>query len=134
MSSQVSLIYDYVGSDGTNIIKRWLDGLVPKAKAKLNSKLNALEQINRTEWYWPLTEVLKGDKDGLVAVRVKSFENIQYRMLGYDGPSRGEFTLLACGTEHSDNYLPANIGQIAFGRRIEVQANPQTRRIRHDFR
>ncbi len=128
-----SLFYDYVDSDGVNVIKCWLYSLAPKTKAKLNSKLNALEQIHRTEWHSPLTEVLKGEMDGLIAIRVKSFQNIQYRMLGYDGPLRAEFTLLAFGTEHSNKYLPANIGQVAFERRIEVEANPQVRRIRHDF-
>ncbi len=99
----------------------------------MNARLNVLEQINRAEWGMLETEVLKGDKDGLVAVR-KEHQRIQYRMLGYDGPYRGEFTILACGTERNDRYIPLDIGRKAFERRTEVEANPRTRRIRHDFR
>lgn len=131
--SNICLIYDYVGMDGVNIVKAWLDQLDLKTKAKLNARLNVLEQFNRTEWKMPMTEVLSGDKDGLIAVRV-GYHGIQYRVLGYDGPNRGEFTLLACCTERNDKYIPLNIGGTAIERRTAVQANPIARRTRHDFR
>jgi hypothetical protein len=125
-------IYDYVDITSTNIIKTWFDELAPKTKAKLNSRLNALEQINRNEWGRYGTEVLKGDKDGLVAVRVE-YQGIQYRLLGYDGPFRGEFTLLACGTERNNKYIPLDIGNKSFVRKNTVEENPVIRRIKHDF-
>ena len=128
-----SVIYDYIDKDGVNIIKAWLDQKEPKAKAKLNNRLNTLEQMDRAEWGKLNTEVLKGDKDGLVAVRVQ-FRRIQYRMLGYDGSNRGEFTLLACGEEHNNRYIPLDIGRQAFERIRDVEANPIARRVRHDFR
>jgi hypothetical protein len=130
--NQVSVIYDYVDINAVNIIKTWFDQLVPKAKAKLNARLNALEQINRTEWSTLGTEVLKGDKDGLIAVRVE-YQGVQYRLLGYDGPLRGEFTLLTCGTERNNKYIPLDIGRKSFERKNAVEANPIIRRIRHDF-
>ena len=123
----VSLFYDYVDINGVNIVKAWLDQLPPNTKAKLSARFNALEQMNRPEWSMPMTEVLKGDKDGLIAVRATS-QRIQYRLLGYDGPNRGEFTLLACGTERNDKYIPLDIGRIAFERRTVVGANPIARR------
>lgn len=128
----VSLFYDYIDINDVNVIKVWLDGLKPKAKAKLNAKLNALEQMNRTEWRMPMTEVLKGDKDGLIAVRTE-YNRIQYRLLGYDGPRRGEFTLLICGTEKNNKYEPLDIGRKAFERIATVKENPTPRRRRHDF-
>jgi hypothetical protein len=79
-----------------------------------------------------MTEVLKGDKDGLIAVRAK-YNRIQYRLLGYDGPHRGEFTLLACGTEKNNRYEPLDIGRKAFERREAVEGNPTARRRRHGF-
>ncbi len=130
--NKVSLIYDYVDANGINIVKTWLDGLGPTVKAKMNTKLNILEQIDRTDWKFPMTEVLKGDKDGLIAVRVK-YQGIEYRLLGYDGPYRGEFTLLAHCTEHNNKYIPLDIGRIAFERRDAVQIEPLSRRTRHDF-
>ena len=130
--NQKSLIYDYIDDDGANIIKAWLDQIDAKAKAKLNTRLNILEQTNRTEWNKLNTEVLQGDKDGLVAVRVEC-NRIQYRLLGYDGPNRSEFTLLACCIERNDKYIPLDIGKPSFKRRTAVGANPITRRIRHDF-
>jgi hypothetical protein len=128
----VSLFYDYIDINGVNVIKDWIYGLEPGAKAKLKARLNALEQLNRTEWSMPTTEVLKGDKDGLIAVRAK-YNRIQYRLLGYDGPYRGEFTLLACGTEKNNKYIPLDIGRKAFERREAVEENPIARRRRHDF-
>ena len=129
----VSLFYDYVDMDGVNVIKTRLDELGPKATAKLNTKLNVLEQMSRTEWgSTSITEVLSGDKDGLIAVRVK-YQGIQYRLLGYDGPHRGEFTLLAWGKERNNKYIPLDIGRKAFERRTATEANPFVRRTRHDF-
>ncbi len=125
-------LFDYVNLGGENVIKSWLDGLDPKPKAKLTTRLNALEQLDRGEWGKLNTEVLKGDKDGLVAVRVE-YQRIQYRMLGYDGPSRSEFTLLACGVEQNDRYIPLDIGQVAFNRIADINLNPGARRVRHDF-
>ncbi len=129
--SKVSL-FDYVDINDINVIKAWLDQKEPKAKAKLKTRLIILEQMDRAEWGKLNTEVLKGDKNGLVAVKVL-YRRIQYRMLGYDGPNRGEFTILACGTEHNNRYIPLDIGPIAFGRMTAVGANPIARRTRHDF-
>lgn len=129
----VSLFYDYIDTNGVNVIKDWLDGLDLRAKAKLNTRLNALEYMNRTEWCMPMTKVLKGDKDGLIAVKVL-YRKIQYRLLGYDGPKRGEFTLLACGKERNDRYTPLDIGEKSFKRIMEIENNPTARRTRHDFR
>ncbi len=131
--SYLSLIYDYVDVDDINVIKTWLGQFGPFVKAKVNAKLNILEQVSRTEWTMPLTEVLKGDKDGLIAVRIK-FQGIEYRLLGYDGPFRGEFTLLGCCTERNYKYTPLDIGRVAFERRRRVDSNPSARRSRHDYR
>jgi len=129
----VSLLYDFIDMDGVNIIKEWLDQLEPKAKARVNPRLSALEQLDRTEWHHTLwTEVLKGDKDGLIAVKVR-YKRIQYRLLGYDGPGQGEFTLLTICEERNNKYIPLDIGRQAFERKAAVEANPIARRIRHDF-
>ena len=129
----VSLFYDYIDMDGVNIVKAWLDHVEPEAKAKLTTKLNSLEQLDRTEWGRTIiTEVLKGDKKGLIAVRVKH-RGIEYRLLGYDGPNRGEFTLLTCGWERNNRYTPLDMGTKAFERKAAVEANHLARRVRHDF-
>ena len=131
--NQFSLIYDYVDTDGINVIKCWLDGLDTRIRAKLTVKLNTLEQMNRAEWNLAGTEVLKGNKDGLVAVRVE-YQGIAYRLIGYDGPSRGEFTLLAYCTERGGKYTPLDVGRTAFDRRRVVEQDPaRKRRKRHDF-
>lgn len=125
-------IFDYVDVNDINIVKAWLDQRQPKAKAKLNTRLNALEQMSRAEWGKLNTEVLKGDKSGLIAVRVL-YRGIQYRLLGYDGPNRGEFTILACGEEHNNRYIPLGIGTTAFNHIRDIDTNPIARRVSHDF-
>lgn len=131
--SIVSLFYDYVDINGVNIIKVWCDQLEPRLKAKFTSRIITLEQLNRPDWArnkW--IEVLKGDKDGLIAIKVE-YQRIQYRLLGYDGPYRGEFTLLSYGTERNNKYIPLEIGAISFRRKNEVNNNPVNRRVRHDY-
>lgn len=131
--SNVSQFYDYTDIDGVNIIKAWLDVQPKKVKAKITDRLLQLEQIDRTDWHHTLyTETLMGDKDGLVAVKALS-QGVQYRLLGYDGPNRGEFTLLAPCKERNNRYEPLNVGPTAFERKDDVQTNPVDRRIRHDF-
>lgn len=129
----VSPIYDYIDIHGINVIRAWLDQQETKAKAKLDARLITLEQINRTEWAKYNVEVLKGDKDGLIAIKV-SYRRNQYRLIGYDGPNRGEFTLLVCGKEQNNKYIPLNMGRQAFERIAEINANPTGRKIHHDFR
>ena len=126
-----SLFYDYIDANGVNVIKAWLDGQEPKVKAKLNTRLSTLEQLDRGEW-GSMTEILKGDKDGLIAVKAK-YRRIQYRLLGYYGPYRGEITLLACGYEKNNKYIPLDIGRKAFERREAVEENPTAGRRHHDF-
>jgi hypothetical protein len=131
--SIVNFFYDYVDVDGSNIIKAWLDVQPKKVKAKITDRLTQLEQIDRRDWHRTLyTETLKGDKDGLVAVKAL-FQRVQYRLLGYDGPNRGEFTLLAPCKERNNRYEPLNVGATAFERKEDVQTNPVDRRMRHDF-
>jgi hypothetical protein len=131
--SYASLIYDYVDADGTNIIKSGLDQLNIDVKAKLNTRLNILEQMDRPDWKMPMTEVLHGDKDGLIAIRV-NYHGIAHRLLGFDGPLRGEFTILAYCTERNNKYIPLNIGRVAFEYRAAIRANPVARKTRHNFR
>ncbi len=125
-------VFDYVDVNGANLIKDWLHQQQPKVRAKLNGRIIILEQTSRAEWIKLNTEVLSGDKDGLIAIRVE-YQGIQYRLLGYDGPNRGEFTLLACGEEHNNIYLPRNIGGASFDRIREIGKNPRARRVEHDY-
>jgi hypothetical protein len=128
----ISPIYDYVDIHGVNVIRAWLERQQCKAKARLNARLNILEQRTRTEWGRFNVEVLKGDKDGLIAIKVL-WQRTQYRLIGYDGPSRGEFTLLVCGKEQNNRYVPLDMGRQAFERIAEVNANSSGRKVRHDF-
>jgi putative component of toxin-antitoxin plasmid stabilization module len=130
----VNLFYDFVDAKGVNIIRDWLDGLDPKAKAKVNARLNVLEQMDHVEWIRTnYVEILTGDKDGLIAIRLK-YNRIQYRLLGYYGPDRGEVTLLVVCTERNDKYTPLGAHNTAFNRIGEVDENPTLRKVRHEFR
>lgn len=126
-------IYDYQDINEINRVKVWLDDQHPKVKAKLNTRLNNLEQISRSEWRTLNTEVLSGDKDGLISIRVE-YQGVQYRLIGYDGPNRGEFTILGCCTEQNNKYRPLNIGRTCFDRIKEIDKNPDSRRVSHDYR
>lgn len=126
------LVYDYLDVAGVNIVEDWLKDQQVSVKAKVTTRLSALDEMPQKDWHFLNTEILHGDKDGLVAVRIGF--RVAYRLLGCYGPTRNSFTLLACGTERGYKYIPLDIGETAFKRKALVEANPSARRVRHDFR
>jgi hypothetical protein len=79
---------NFVDGRGQNVIKEWLDGLPPKAKAKINARVRALAVIDE----WPRLWIKKlHGYDDIFEMRVVLF-NVQYRPLGFYGPARHEFT------------------------------------------
>jgi hypothetical protein len=118
--------FDFFSERGENEIHRWL-GKIPKAaKAKINARIAALqgfpifpEQYISAYNGWP----------GVFELRIVS-AGVQYRPLGFYGPSRGQFSLLVGGVEKGK--LPKQLLEVANERRTLV-INQPSRVRRHDF-
>jgi hypothetical protein len=101
----------FVSDRGTREIDDWLDGLPPKAKAKIKKRITYLEIWDIDKWKRPYISKLKGS-DKIWEIRVE-FNNIQYRPLGCLGPKSNEFTLLIGAREKGDRLEPIDAIRIA---------------------
>lgn len=111
---------DYIDGD-RNVIREWLmdKKQVPvKARAKIQRIL--LQLAGTALWKRPLASNLD-NFPGIVEIRVSRM-NIQYRLLGYRGPSDRQFTLLFPALEKGDQFSPLNAPQIAEHRMTAVES------------
>src|SRR6266404_640307 len=118
--------YDFCDARGVNLIRGWLDGLPPKASAKIDARILFMMAVP----VWPEQYVssLTG-WPGLLELRVV-LDGIQYRPLGFYGPERHEFTLVLGSREKGK--LPDRILEVAYGNRQTVLAN-RRRICKHEF-
>ena len=84
------MFYDFLDSRLNNEIREWLDGLPDKASAKIDARL----LLMRSMIVWPeqYVSALVGWPD-LMELKVVYAGN-QFRLIGFYGPQRKEFTLL----------------------------------------
>ena len=99
--------YDFRSARGENLIRRWLDGLPPKAAAKINARILFMQAM----LMWPEQYVssLVGWPE-LIELRIVSAAN-QYRPLGFYGPGRREFTIVLGAIEKGK--IPKRILEVA---------------------
>jgi len=119
---------DYVSARGFNEIHEWLhSNQVPKeARAKINARITTLRGFPIfPEVYF---SAYKG-WDEIYELRV-TYANVQYRPLGFYGPTQREFCLLIGGIEKGK--IPKTLLDAAEARRKYVLADPN-RRCPHDF-
>ena len=116
---------DYLNEKQRNMIRSWLDGLGPRAKAEINVRLRFIQTLDRL--VRPYTGALR---QGIFEVRVKS-GNVQYRPLFCHGPESGDLTLLIGAEEHDDK-LTKGVFDEALRRKEALKRDP-TRSCKHDF-
>ncbi|MBI3799143.1 MAG: type II toxin-antitoxin system RelE/ParE family toxin [Deltaproteobacteria bacterium] len=111
---------DYMSRSGRNPIGDWYKGLSPQAKADFDRLLQILERTR--EWREPAFKRLQGKKyRGLGELRWLT-ERVQYRVIGCNGPGRGEYTLLIGCTHKSQVYNPPNALDTAAQRMKSLQS------------
>lgn len=103
----------FLKNKNKNVIKEWLDGLPPKAEAKIDVIINFL----KTQMTWP-SQYFSDYKgyDKIYELRI-SHNNIEYRIFGCYGPGRGKFTLLIGTEEKGDRLVQKDAPKIAVERR-----------------
>jgi hypothetical protein len=119
--------YDFLdGRYENNEIRQWLDSLPSGAAAKIDVRILYICSVK----IWPeqYVSALKGWPD-IFELRVVSGGN-QYRLIGFYGPQRSEFTLVLGAIEKGK--LPRRILQIADNNR-KIAIADRKRICRHVF-
>lgn len=123
-----SSIYDYVHPAEGNRMKAWSTGLQKKERAKLNSKIDALEMHG--------ADLIPGilAPTGIPAIfKLKAQGQVKLRPMVCEGPGETEaaFTFLLGAKEISWEYEPVNAPDIAAEIRNDLLAHPE-RRTKHE--
>ncbi len=105
---------------GRRPVQDWIEELTVKAQNELESSMEFLSISPITFWKMPQFKILGDRYSGMGEIRFTS-EGNRYRIYGYFGPKRMQFTLLhACMKQRSD--LSAEM-DIASHRKELVEAN-----------
>jgi hypothetical protein len=101
---QYRVLMDFKDGRGANVIQEWLQTLPVATRMDFQSKLRYLEQMQQ-----PPRNLLKklayGDCAGLWEVRLDR-ENVEYRVLSFQGPGRAQLTMLLVATERDGKFVP----------------------------
>ena len=123
------LLFDHLDVHGRNIFKLWTQGLEKRDRAKLNSKLDLLEQ------YGPdLPPGLLSDTNLPHIKKLRINGPVALRPLLCRGPIdvHGEFTLILGATERDRQIEPLDAEERAEGYKNQISANPGERRCFHE--
>src|SRR5688572_12990397 len=115
--------YHYVGANGRDAIRDWIDGqpegTKKRLKAQLNTRLLELRLADKLERANGVGQ-LRRECAGLFEV-ILFVDRIQYRPIGCYGPAKtGEFTLLAGAIEKGGKFTEPDICRRAHERRSRI--------------
>lgn len=120
-------LYDYLDSDGNNVIKIWADKeLQSRDRGKLSRKLDMLEQNGPN-----LSTDLLSDTHIRTIKKLRINGEVAIRLMLCRGPidHQGEFTLLFGAKEQNRKLVPRDAEQRAEDNRQEIINNPLRRCI-----
>ena len=124
-------LYDYVNLHGQNEFKEWCGALQKQDLAKLNLRLDLLEEKGPDLLPKMLAGPLRGQRH---IYKLTINGRVALRPLLCKGPvnNNSEFTLLMGATERDWQYDPRDAPASAEAKRQEVLQDPNTRRCQHD--
>jgi hypothetical protein len=111
----------YVSPQGRDTIDDWRGRHPDAVCAALDVALEFLVQRPRNEWLRPRFDLLSGKMREVGEIRIKVDK--QYRILGFFGPSRSEFTLLIGASKKGKTYDPVGTLEIALKRMSKVKSD-----------
>lgn len=92
----------YMTMGGVDVVDAWYREQDGEVRGKVDALLEHLGNRQRDAWRRPQFDLLSGICNGLGEIRVK-VRSGDYRILGYFGPERMAFTLLACFKKTRDS-------------------------------
>src|SRR3984893_16651279 len=117
----------YISRTGRDMIDDWCGRQTDEVRAALDTALEFLVQRPRNEWRRPEFDLLSGKMREIGEIRMKVDK--QYRILGFFGPGRSEFTLLIGASKKGKNYDPKNALDTAADRMDDVKRDQGRSRV-----
>jgi hypothetical protein len=111
----------YITPMGRDVIDDWRGRQSDEVCAAFDVALEYLVQRHRTEWQRPDFDLLSGKMREIGEIRLKVDK--QYRILGFFGPSRSEFTLLLAASKKGKTYDPVSALETALERMAQVKSD-----------
>lgn len=118
----------YVSPTGRDMIDDWYSRQPEGVQGALDVALEYLVQRPRNEWRRPEFDLLSGKMRAIGEIRLK-VDNKQYRILGFFGPGRSDFTLLVGSTKKGKTYNPTGTLETALKRMSDVIADERCSRV-----
>ena len=116
----------YVSPAGRDVIDDWYGRQSDGVRAALDVTLEYLVQRPRNEWVRPEFDLLSGNMREVGEIRFKVDK--QYRVLGFFGPGRSEFTLLIGASKKGNVYDPKGTLETALKRMSQVKSDGRSSR------
>lgn len=122
-------LYDYMNKQGENEIKIWLSSLEKVERAKIDQRLDMLEEHG--ENLFP--QILTGTDEKSI-LKLRAHGKVQLRPLLCRGPvsNAAEYTLLAGAKEVGSKLTPKGVLAESVQRRRAVIQDPTNRRKNHE--
>jgi hypothetical protein len=117
----------YVSLRGRDMIDDWRSRQSEAVCAALDVALEYLVQRPRNEWLRPEFDLLSGNMREVGEIRLKVDK--QYRILGFFGPARAEFTLLIGASKKGKSYDPVGTLETALKRMSQVKSERRYNRV-----
>jgi hypothetical protein len=109
----------YISPSGRDVIGDWRSCQTEPVKAAIDVVLEYLRQRPRDEWRRPDFDLLSGKMRQIGEIRLKE-DKRQYRIFGFFGPGRSEFTLLIGASKKGNSYSPKEARVTALKRMAQV--------------
>lgn len=105
---------------GRDEVGDWIRSWKKKNFAKVLAMLDDMQRLTKESWPPSYFSLLKGDHwAGLGEVRLK-LDRVNYRIISFFGPEKGEFTMLLVAVEKDWKLTPKDAHDIAKRRRDEI--------------
>lgn len=117
----------YVSPTGRDMIDDWYGHQSDELRSALDVTLEYLRQRPRQEWRRPDFDLLSGKMRSIGEIRLKVDK--QYRIFGFFGSGRTDFTLLIGASKKGNSYTPKEALETALRRRDDVIADGRRTRV-----
>lgn len=122
--------YDYVDADRANVVHEWMGSLSKKARAKINTRISALESLPRPRWGDYTASLVGPGWEGIFEMRF-FVDKVRLRPLFCYGPEPESATILMGAVEVGGEIEPRSAARTCQTRKAEIGTKAHV--SRHDF-
>jgi hypothetical protein len=121
-SSKLWKFKEFVSSGGRPQILEWREEMSFAVRAIFDDRIDTLAKLPRADWQFPEFSLLRGKegRQGLSEIRWFA-EDKQWRVIGFFGPGKMEYTMLISCTHKQKRYNPDNCLETAIKRKRAIE-------------